>query len=485
MCKHSKNIKNMFTSQRGSEVYDRIVSTIHSENMTSMIEQGLLVGFSGGPDSVFLLCFFKEYKERSNKDFSLLTIHINHSIRGDEADRDEKFSYDFSNMLGIECQSFKFDIPAMSRQLGLGVEETARNARYSCFNDIIKGRDDISYISVAHNATDNTETVLMNILRGSGISGACGIKPVRENIIRPLIKISKKEIISLLDEFSIPYVTDSTNESTDYSRNYVRNEILPLLQRLSNDPDASFAKFTDNLRLDLDYLNAEAKAFVDENNSSKITSEKLRELHPAIQAKVLSLLVFNACGEYPEEKHITALRKLLQTDNFKYSLPGKFDFICERGICSFTNKISENKISKQIFSLKKGENKISGTNLTVFVGEFDEISSNIYNFSIQAQITSDIIDDGLILRFKSDGDSYKYHGMTHKLKKVFNDRNIPPSERELIPVICDSYGIVVVPGMSERDDAKSNILSKNTSITFAFAPKQKDEIEVFTALLRK
>ena len=325
----------------------------------------------------------------------------------------------------------------------------------------------------------------MNILRGSGLSGACGIKPVRENIIRPLISISKKDIISLLDEFSIPYVTDSTNASTDYSRNYIRHEILPLFHRLSPDPDASFAKFTDNLRSDLDYLNTQAEAFIKENLSSKIRSQKLRELHPSIQAKVLSLLIFDASGEYPEEKHITALRKLLQTDNFRYSLPGKYDFVCQRGICSFSGKISENKLSKQIFSLNKGENKISGTNLTVFIGEIDKSSLNVYNFSIQVKLSSDIIDNGVILRFKSDGDSYRYGGMTHKLKKVFNDRNIPPLEREFIPIVCDSQGIVAVPGMPERDGAKSNISSNNTSITFAFAKKQKDEIEVFTALLRK
>jgi tRNA(Ile)-lysidine synthase len=482
MCKHSKDIENMFASQRGTEAYKRIVATINSENMTSLIEQGLLIGFSGGPDSVFLLCFLSEYKRRAGKDFPILAIHINHSIRGEEADRDESFSSAFVSSLGVEFKSFKFDVPSMSDKLGLGLEETARNVRYSCFNDIIKGRNNLNYIAVAHNATDNTETVLMNILRGSGLSGACGIKPVRENIIRPLIKISKKEIVTLLDGFSIPYVTDSTNHSTDYSRNYIRNKILPLLHKLSVDPDASFAKFTDNLRSDLDYLNTQAKAFIEAN---AMTSENLRNLHPSIQAKVLSLIIFDATGEYPEEKHITAIRKLLQTDNFKYSLPGKYDFICERGICSFSNKILENKLSKQIFSLKKGENRINGTNLTVFIGENDKISSNIYNFSIQAQISSDIIDVGLILRFKSDGDSYRYHGMTHKLKKVFNDRNIPSSEREFIPVICDSLGIVVVPGMSVRDDAKSDISSKNTSITFAFSKKQEDEIEVFTALQRK
>ena len=161
------------------------------------------------------------------------------------------------------------------------------------------------------------------------------------------------------------------------------------------------------------------------------------------------------------------------------------NFVCQRGICFFAPKNLENKLQGQIFSLTKGENKISGSNLTVYVGEFDKTSSFVYNFSIQAKLSSAIIDDGLTLRFKSDGDCYKYSGITHKLKKVFNDRNIPPIERTLIPILCDSNGIVFVPGLSERDGAKSDISSNNVTITFVFGHPKKDETEVFTALLRK
>ena len=151
----------------------------------------------------------------------------------------------------------------------------------------------------------------------------------------------------------------------------------------------------------------------------------------------------------------------------------------------FLPKKIENTLLGQIFSLTIGENKISGTNLTVYIGEFDKSSSNVYNFSIQANISSAIIDEGLTLRFKTDGDSYKYSGMTHKLKKVFNDRNIPPIERDYIPIICDKNGIVLVPGMSERDGAKSDISTDNIPITFAYNLPANGETELFTALLRR
>ena len=485
MYKHNETVQAMFSCGVGREIYDRILATVESENISDMIDRGVLVGFSGGADSVLLLCFLTEYRRRTNKCFPILAVHVNHGIRGDEAQRDEDFSLNFALDLGIEAKSVHADVPSISAELGIGIEEAARNVRYSFFSDIIQSRNDLSTIAVAHNATDNAETVVMNILRGSGLSGVCGIKPVRDNIVRPIIKIAKRDITSLLEASGIPYVTDSTNSCVDYSRNYVRNEIFPLFERLATNPEASFTKLTDNLRDDLDYLNSRAADFICENGSEKIKSESLKTLHPSIFARVISSLCLSAGGEFPEEKHIKAICRLLDSDNFRYSIPGKCDFLCERGICTFVNKSNENKLGGQIFSLSRGENKIYGTNLTVYIGEVEKTSLNVYNFSIQAEISSDIINGSLFLRFKADGDAYKYHGMTHKLKKVFNDRNIPASERDLIPVVCDSQGILVVPGMSVRDGAKSDISINNTPITFAYDNPKDDEVAVFTALLRK
>jgi len=236
---NNNSIEKMFASQKGNELYNKIIAKVEKENMTSLIDGGVLIGLSGGADSVFLLCFLIEYRKRSNKDFSILAVHINHGIRGEEANNDETFSKEICREMKIDFESCFVDVPAISKNLGIGIEEAARNARYSIFDDLIESRNDISTIAVAHNATDNAETVIMNILRGSGLSGVCGIKPIRDNIIRPIISITKGEIISSLEENHIPFVTDSTNLSSDYTRNYIRNEIMPLLFRLSDSPDDS------------------------------------------------------------------------------------------------------------------------------------------------------------------------------------------------------------------------------------------------------
>ena len=485
MFSQNNMLSTLFSSQKGEELYDRIVETINKENMSAAIDKGVLVGFSGGADSVFLLSFLLEYRRRTNRSFKILAVHVNHCIRGEEADCDEKFSSDFCSDNGVEFISTHINVPSMSKKLGIGMEEAARNARYSFFDEIIRSRDDISTITVAHNSTDNAETVIMNILRGCGLTGVSGIKPTRDNIIRPIISISKREIVDLLDICGIKYVTDSSNLSSDYTRNYIRNEIMPMFLRINNDPDEAFARLTESLRLDLEFIMSVASEFIDKECSESIVASKIRELSPSIQSRVISKLTYTNTGVLLEEKHISALRELLKTDNFIYALPGEMNFVCQRGVCFFLPKKSENKLQTQIFSLSKGENKISGTNLTVYIGEFDKSSLNVYNFSIQAKLSSDIIDDGLILRFKKDGDLYRYSGVTHKLKKVFNDRNILPIERNLIPILCDSRGIVFVPGLSERDEAKSDISSKNISVTFVYTAPKENETELYTALLRK
>ncbi|MBR5241647.1 MAG: hypothetical protein IKV20_00775, partial [Clostridia bacterium] len=123
-------------------------------------------------------------------------------------------------------------------------------------------KGNIQSIAVAHNATDNIETVIFNLLRGSGLRGACGIAPVRDNIVRPLIGVSKCDIISALDAVGVDYVTDSTNLSSEYTRNYIRNEILPHLSHLSPDPEAQFTRASEIMRSDLDYLTLVSAEFI-------------------------------------------------------------------------------------------------------------------------------------------------------------------------------------------------------------------------------
>ena len=272
--------KSIFSSTIiGESVSVAIERAISEHNMLEKIKQGVLVGLSGGADSVMLLIYLVELKKRIG-DFPILAVHINHMIRGEEADRDELFSQKLSNKIGVQFVSLKIDVPKIAREESISLEEAARNARYLEFQKIINSRNDISYIALAHNATDNMETVLFNVLRGSGSRGAAGIPPVRENIVRPLILVSKKDIIWMLDDAGVEYMTDSTNLLNDYSRNYIRNNILPHIHHLTSDPERSFSRLSRNLRCDDEYIIEQAEAFL--GGRDRVGTSELASLHRSL-----------------------------------------------------------------------------------------------------------------------------------------------------------------------------------------------------------
>ncbi len=446
-------IKDFIHSASADKLYIDFLKAIKDYDMSSMIKGGTLIGLSGGADSVALLLLLLKYREQVG-DFPLLAVHVNHCIRGEEADRDEAFSRSLANSAGVEFSAVRLDCPRLRDECGGSLEEVARNARYSKFADIIASRNDISCIAVAHNADDNTETVLFNLMRGTGLSGVCGIPPIRDKIVRPMIFLKKKDIVFALNKAAIPFVIDSTNLDENYSRNYIRSKIVPNMLVFSNDLHSLISRASHNLRSDSEYLESVATEFI-KSNEGKISCEALSRLHPAILARVIKHMARTAGSPYIEHTHIQKIMSLLNTNNFSYSLPGEFNFMAESGHCYIQHKVEKTEF---YFDLKEEHTVISDFSAEVVISDRknDEISSNVYNFSIQADISSAIISNGIFIRNKKDGDSYRYGGMTHKLKKLFNDSKIPPSLRDHIPVFCDQSGILWVPGFGIRDDASKD-----------------------------
>ena len=434
----------MFLSA-GDCVYRKAEKTILSCGMDKMIEKGVLLGLSGGADSVMLLCLLIEYRSRMEKNFPILAVHVNHSIRGDEADRDEEFCRNLCEDLKVEFISRKVDVPNVAKESGLGLEEAARKIRYSIFLGIIQGREDLSTIAVAHNMSDNAETVLFNILRGSGSRGASGIRPVRDNIIRPLIEVSKNEIVSALDHAEIPYVTDSTNLSDEYSRNYLRNEIIPSLAKVSSDPERMLARFSDNMRSDDDFISGMAREFLSAHKT--VLNSDLRSLHFSVFVRVLSLMAGYDEG-YLSSSLSSDIYALLDKDNFTYSLFDDVKFICERGICTVG---VQSEGEEYHIDVKSEITMVEPFSAELILSK-DKYSSNVYKKSIQANLSSAIISGSLYLRPKRDGDTVYYGGMTHKIKKLYNDKKIPLSVRKKLPILCDDRGALWVPGFGVRDD---------------------------------
>ena len=454
------DLKRLFETKLGAEIYRVALQTIKQYHMEQKLLGGVIVGFSGGADSVMLLCVLKRYAEE-NGIKKLCTVHLNHMIRGAEAERDEAFSNDFSTALGVEFLSYRKDIPTEAKRLSKGLEETARYVRYSIFEKLLQSRNDISCVAVAHNATDNLETIIFNMMRGSGTQGLSGIPPVRDEIIRPLIAVPKRDIISALKEAEIPFVVDSTNSQTDYQRNYIRAEILPKLRVLAENPEAQATRLSENLRCDNAFILSEAESFL-RNYGRAVPAEKLSNLSVSIFKRVLSAMAKQGGSSGVERTHIVKVYELLKAGgDFSVSLPGGVSFICKKGQCS-VDKAENTKLITYEKNLGIGINFVPEIDAQIIISDkpIDNFSSKVYKIAIQRAIDFDIIKGDLFVREKRDGDSYIYGGMTHKLKKLFNDKSIPPENRALIPVICDGEGILWVPGFSVRDGGNKNSESK-------------------------
>ena len=278
----------LYDNEKGKELLNSIIETVEENGMHSMLTHGVILGLSGGADSVMLLYTLIELKKIYD-DFAIKCVHVNHMIRGSDADADEDFCKKLSESLNVPISVHRVDVPKIAKEKGEGIEEAARNIRYRIFEDELLTMPDNACIAVAHNATDNLETIIFNMMRGAGINGLSGIKPVRDNIIRPLINVPKAKIIDILDSCGIDYVTDKTNFDSDYSRNYIRNELLPLFKRLNPNPEAAASRVSKNLRDDIEYIDSIADTFCNEHvTCGKVHVKKLLELPKSLFSRVIT-----------------------------------------------------------------------------------------------------------------------------------------------------------------------------------------------------
>ncbi|MBR2876507.1 MAG: tRNA lysidine(34) synthetase TilS, partial [Clostridia bacterium] len=222
-----------------------------------MLKNGskIIVGLSGGADSVCLLHFLHSVKDEYN--LTICAAHVNHGIRGEEAVSDSEFAREMANSLNIEFKLSEVDCIEEAELHNETVEEAGRRLRYEFFDSLRTQESDV--IATAHNCNDNAETVIFNVSRGSALNGAKGIPPKRDDrIIRPLIFCTRAEIEGYCEENNLSYVTDSTNLSDDYTRNRIRHIIIPELEKINPQAVTAFSRFTEGVRSDCDYLDSVA-----------------------------------------------------------------------------------------------------------------------------------------------------------------------------------------------------------------------------------
>lgn len=364
------------------------------------------------------------YLLREQLGIKLRAAHFNHGLRGTESDGDAQFVSQFCRDYDIPLYLEKGQVTAGPK----GLEAAAREARYSFFQTL-EGK-----IVTAHTADDNAETILMHLVRGTGLKGLGGIAPVRGNVIRPMLEINRREVEAFLEEYSICHVEDSSNAGDDFLRNRIRHHVLPLLlqenPRLTQDLTAMAA----GLRQDEEYL---CRATPD-----TVNVQQLRELDPALQSRAVSRFLMKSGVPEPSRANISSAVGLLYTDrpSARVHLPG--GVVVERNYEEL--RVAPTAKEPELAVLNcPGTVQFGDVRIHCSPGKMDRPRYDRFVVAPVGQI---------IVRSRQPGDKMRLMGGTKSLKKLFTDSKLPASERPQVPVIADDGGVLGVWGFGANLD---------------------------------
>ena len=378
----------------------------------------VIAAVSGGADSVAML--FALYLLRDELGIALEAAHFNHHLRGAESDRDEAFVTDFCG---------RYDIPL---HLGSGrivpgkkgLEAAARDARYA-FLRRLPGK-----VATAHTADDNAETVLMRLIRGTGLKGLGAIAPVSGNVIRPMLTVTRDDVEAFLEEYALPHVEDSSNETDDFLRNRIRHSILPLMR-------AENPRIGENLSAMALLLREDESCLQSMLPEQTPDVSQLKAMEPALRRRALERFLKAQGVREPEQIHILQAEQLLYhwSPSASMQFPGgvtigrQYDRLV-RLECA--PELPETRLSVP------GETCIGGKRfVSEYTTDLEERPDSVLVCPVGA----------LTVRSRRSGDTMRLPGGTRSLKKMYIDRKIPASQRAAVPVLADDRGVLAVFGI--------------------------------------
>lgn len=462
----------------------------------------VVVGVSGGADSVALLHFL--WACSAELGITVLAAHVNHGLRGAESDRDEQFVRDLCARLNIPLRTTTLQgLAAQAKTAGQGLEAHARNARYHFFEAI--SQELHAKIATAHTMDDSIETTLFNLARGTGLRGLRGIPPVRGAVVRPLIRCTRREIEAYCAQNGLTYVTDSTNLTDDYARNRIRRHVVPQLRLAHDGFDAAYARMTEHLALDEDFLRQTAERALAQCNCNDeaacvargcvrnslqvtgqavphfpagvaraLTCKALGGLHGAVQYRVLALWLEQCRLPCSAAKVQLILAHLGDTHFVVELAAGRYVQIAG-GVLSLHERLQPTPYFE--IGVKEGTFTVN-TGITVaFTLTNYEQYKQIEKFDtkgLKNALDYDKIYGNLIFRQKRDGDKIKLAktGMTKSLKKLFNEAKLSTWQRQNTPVLADESGVVWVSGFGADERA---MVTEDTNKILTVSTVEVDE----------
>ncbi len=418
---------------------------------TAMIVPGDKVGVavSGGVDSMSLLHFLNQNKQELG--CSVVAITVDHMLRGEESQNDAEFVCAWCKERNIEVLKFCADVQSIATQKSMCIEEAAREARYGIFENLLK-QGVVNKIALAHHNSDQAETILLNIIRGAGLNGACGMSYVRDNCyIRPFLDLTKDEIIRYSARNYIDFVQDKTNQDTKYNRNYLRNVVLPGLKERWPAVEQNLANFAKNCREDNDYIlkHVSHNGVIADENIVKIP---LIYFH--YENSVINRIIFGALQNLKatkdfEKKHYDMLKTLAKGENGKkLNLPN--NLVAQKEYDYVT-----------LFKLEKVEvfeeyPLMVGT--TNFAGHYEIKVKRVKTFDKKPgclYLDENLVPKNAMFRTRKPQDSFtKFGGGTKTLREYMINKKIPNRVRQTLPVLALGHEVCCVLGYEISDQVK-------------------------------
>lgn len=390
-----------------------------------MVAKGdhVVCAVSGGADSVALL--FGMYLLREKLGITVSAAHFNHHLRAEESDRDEQFVREFCDRYDIPLEVGRARVVAGKK----GLEAAAREARYAFFATL-PGK-----LATAHTADDNAETVLMHLVRGTGLRGLGGISPVNGNIIRPMLTVTRQEVLAFLDEYCLTFVEDSSNNTDAFLRNRLRHRVMPLLKEENPQLSENVSHMAMDLRADADVL---------ECTGNLPTVTELRSLSASLRSRKISRFLKENGVSEPERSHIRAVESLVFSEkpSAQANLPGGVTVAREYDRLV----VLECKSAPEEVTLLPGDKaELPQWGVRISYAPAEQIINTKDIFTVNAT-------GAITLRPRQTGDSIRLNAGTCTLKKLFIDRKIPAHQRTHIPVLADEQGVLGVWGIGANVD---------------------------------
>ena len=430
------NDNRIFTN----EIEHRVASVLSSIIRKPSNCLNIVVGISGGCDSMCLFHILNKLKEQFK--INLYPVHINHMLRGEAANADAEFVSAYCEKMGTPAKIFNFDCKTLAEELDISIEEAGRIKRYRIFNEVLNDltkENAYGLIAVGHNKDDQAETVLMRILRGTGVDGLAAMDYINGNIIRPILDLTRDEIEKYCEFEHLDYRTDESNLTTEYRRNFFRLKLIPYLEsELNPNVKDGLVRLSRLAKNDSDYIwgiseKLYDEAFIEAMQSSENESLPFVKLRHASVAQahdaVKSRIILRALKEIGLTANISAKHICSAIQQIAYGKPG--------AICEFTD----------FYRMRIGYDELIFERITDEYRELkDKEESKIFEKLISELMllyAADIA-KGYEIRTRQAGDYIKINGMTKTIKKYFNEMKIPAEKRDYIPLLCKGNEVLKI-----------------------------------------